>query len=176
MKARRKPHELRKTHKKLHELPSVATDWQQTTWCTDYEYDGRGTSGNPTRSDDNTPCPGDGKTVPLREETVDPNNGQSQKFLDAAVRTEPESDPQCPALEQAIKRQIVQRTGLRIQGLEVEVTDDWVVVYGYVLCYYLKQLALQGILDVLGSNAAMGIKLNVEVVGSFPKPHADPPS
>ena len=162
-----------KACKKLYELPSIANDWQQTTWCTDYEYDGRGTCGNPTRSDDNTPCPVDGKTVPLREETVDPNNGQSQKFLDAAVRTEPERHPRCSALEQAIKRQIVQRTGARLQGLEVEVTDDWVVVYGRVLCYYLKQLALQGVLDVLGSNAGLGIELNVEVVGNSAMPDAD---
>jgi hypothetical protein len=110
------------------------------------------------------------------EETVDLSNGQSQTFLDAAVRTEPDRHPRCPALEQVIKRQIVQRTGLRIQGLEVEVTDDRVVVYGCVLCYYLKQIALQGVLDMLGSNAAMGIKLNVEVVGGFPMPDLDPPS
>jgi hypothetical protein len=78
-------------------------------------------------------------------------------------------------IEATIKRQIVQRTGVRIQGLEVEVTDGRVIVYGFVLCNYLKQLALQGVLDVLGSNPAMGIELNVEVVGSFPMPDADPP-
>jgi hypothetical protein len=165
-----------KVCKKLHELPSVATDWQQTTWCPDCDYYDRGTCGNPTRSDYNTPCPFDGKIVPLREETVKLNNGESQKVLGAAVRTEPEKHPQFAALEQAIKRQIVQRTGARIQGLEVAVTDDRVIVYGCVVCYYLKQLTLQGVLDVLGSNAAMGIELNVEVVGSFPMPDADPPS
>ena len=162
-----------KSCKKLQELPSVATDWQMTTWCPDCEYYDRGTCGYPTRSDDHTPCPFDGKTVPLREETVDLNNGQSQKLLDAAVRTEPERDPRCSALEQAIKRQIVQRTGARIQGLEVEVTDGRVVVYGCVLCFYLKQLALQGVLDVLGSKAARGIELNVEVVGNSAMPDAD---
>ena len=161
-----------KVCKKLHELPSVATDWQQTTWCPDCEHYDRGTCCNPSRSEDNTQCPFDGKTVPLREETVDLNNGQSQKLLDAAVRTEPERHPRCSALEQAIKRQIVQRTGARIQGLEVEVTDGRVVVYGCVLCFYLKQLALQGVLDVLGSNAAMGIELNVEVVGKSAMPDA----
>ena len=162
-----------KVCKKLHELPSVATDWQQTTWCPDCEYFDRGTCCNPSRSEDNTQCPFDGKTVPLREETVDLNTGQSQKLLDAAVRTEPERHPRCSALEQAIKRQIVQRTGARIQGLEVEVTDDRVVVYGCVLCFYLKQLALQGVFDLLGSNAAMGIELNVEVVGNSAMPDAD---
>ena len=162
-----------KVCKKLHELPSVATDWQQTTWCPDCEYFDHGTCCNPSRSEDNTQCPFDGKTVPLREETVDLNTGQSQKLLDAAVRTEPERHPRCSALEQAIKRQIVQRTGARIQGLEVEVTDDRVVVYGCVLCFYLKQLALQGVLEVLGSKAAMRIELNVEVVGNSAMPDAD---
>ena len=161
-----------KSCKKLQELPSVATDWQMRIWCPDCEHYDRGTCGNPPRSDDNTPCPFDGKAVPLREETVDLDNSKSVKLLDAAVRTEPQRLPGCSALEQTIKRQIVQRTGVRIQGLEVEVTDDRVVVHGCVLCYYLKQLALQGVLDVLGSNAAMGIELNVEVVGSFPMPEA----
>jgi hypothetical protein len=161
-----------KVCKKLHELPSVATDWQMRIWCPDCEHYDRGTCGNPPRSDDNTPCPFDGKKVPLRKETVDLNDGESQKLLDAAVRTEPERHPRCSALEQIIKRQIVQRTGVRIQGLEVEVTEDRVVVSGWVLSYYLKQLVLQGVLDVLGSNAAMGIELNVEVVGSFPMPEA----
>jgi hypothetical protein len=162
-----------KACKKLHELPSVATDWQQTTWFPDCEHYDRGTCCKPSRSDDNTLCPFDGKTVPLREETVGLDNGQPQEPLDAAVRTEPERDPRCSALEQAIKRQIVQRTGARLQGLEVEVTDGRVVVYGCVLCFYLKQLALQGVLDVLGSNAAMGIELNVEVAGNSAMPDAD---
>jgi hypothetical protein len=165
-----------KVCKKLHELPFVATDWQQTTWRPDCEYYDRGICGKPSRSDDHTQCPFDGKTVPLREEPDDLNNGQLQQLLDAAVRTEPERHPRCSALEQAIKCQILQRTGARIQGLEVEVTDARVVVHGCVLCFYLKQLALQGVFDVLGSTAAMGIELNVEVVGPFPMPDADPPS
>jgi len=152
--------------KKLHELPSVATEWQQTTWRPDCEYYDGGTCSNPTRTGDNTLCPFDGKALPLREAIVDPNNNRSQELLEDAVRTKLERHSRCAALEHAIKRQIVQRTGVRIQGLEVEVTEDRVIVYGCVVCYYLKQLALQGVFDVLGSGAAMGIELNVEVKAS----------
>jgi hypothetical protein len=66
--------------------------------------------------------------------------------------------------EVTIKRQVVRRTGGRIQMLEVEVSDDRVVVRGRVGSYYLKQLALQGVLDVLGPTPMMRIELNVEVV------------
>jgi hypothetical protein len=159
--------------KKLHEMPSVATDWQQTTWCPDCEYYDRGTCSNPTRTGHNTPCPFDGKELPLREVTVDRDNYLLKEFLEVAVCAEPERHPECEALEQAVKRQIVQRTGARIQKLEVAVTDDRVTVQGCVLCYYVKQLALQGVLDMLGSRAAMGIDLNVEVVGSSPMTGAD---
>jgi hypothetical protein len=44
------------------------------------------------------------------------------------------------------------------------VTEDRVIVYGFVACYYHKQLALQGVFDVLGSGAALGIELHVEVI------------
>jgi hypothetical protein len=47
--------------------------------------------------------------------------------------------------------------------LKVETLDSVVVVHGCAPCYYLKQLALQGVLDVLGSLGAMRIDLNVEV-------------
>jgi hypothetical protein len=66
-------------------------------------------------------------------------------------------------LEQAIKGQIVRRTWGRIQALKVEVTDNRVIVRGRAPCYYIEQLALQGVLDVIGSAAAMRIELNIQV-------------
>ena len=71
--------------KKLHDLPSVATDWQQTTWCPDCEYYECGKCHDPIRTENNAPCPFDGKELPLREVTADPNNDQPQKPLDAAT-------------------------------------------------------------------------------------------
>jgi hypothetical protein len=150
--------------KKLYELPSVATDWQQTTWCPDCKYYDCGTCNDPTRTGDNTVCPFDGKAMPLRELTVDPSNNESQELLEDAAGTELERHSRCAELEQAIHRRIVQRTGKRIQGLEVEVTEDRVIVHGSVACYHHKQLALQGVFDVLGSGAALGIELRVQVI------------
>jgi hypothetical protein len=66
--------------------------------------------------------------------------------------------------QQTIKHRIVHRTGGRIRMLEVEVIADKVVIRGCAPCYYLKQLALQGVFEVLGSAGATRIELNVEVV------------
>jgi hypothetical protein len=75
-------------------------------------------------------------------------------------------------LEQAIKHRIVQRTARRIQRLEVEVIDNRIVIRGRVPSYYLKQLALQGVLDVLDSEGATSIEINLEVAGGPLKPEA----
>ena len=66
-------------------------------------------------------------------------------------------------LEKAIMRQIVQRTGARIKMLEVEMVDNVVIIRGYASCYYVKQLALQAVLDVLGSFRTSRVELNVHV-------------
>ena len=50
--------------------------------------------------------------------------------------------------------------------LEVEVIGNRVVLRGCAPSYYLKQLALQGVLEVLDSSAAMRHELSVEVVVS----------
>jgi hypothetical protein len=64
--------------------------------------------------------------------------------------------------EQTIKDRIVQRTGGRIQMLEVEVNEGKVVVRGRACSYHLKQLTVEGVLDVIGPNASR-IDINVEV-------------
>jgi hypothetical protein len=71
-------------------------------------------------------------------------------------------------LERAIERQIVQRTWGRVQALEVKVTDNRVIVRGCAPSYYIEQLALQGVLDVIEPAGAMRIELNIQV-GSPPK-------
>jgi hypothetical protein len=67
--------------------------------------------------------------------------------------------------EDSIRGRIVQRTAGRIQRLEVEVIDDMVVIRGCVPSYYLKQLALHGVLDAIGSMSETRIELNIEVCG-----------
>ena len=71
------------------------------------------------------------------------------------------------ALERAFEGRIRQRTWGRLQGLEVRVSHDLVIVRGRAPSYYVEQLALQGVLEVVGSAGAMRVQLHVEV-GSPP--------
>jgi len=82
-----------------------------------------------------------------------------------------ENGPTRPSnLDQDIRERIAQVTGGRILSLEVEITDDRVVIRGFTASYYLKQLALQGVLDVLGGPGARNLEFNVQVVANPPKP------
>jgi len=72
------------------------------------------------------------------------------------------------ALERAIERQVMQRTWGRIQALEGKVSHNLVAVRGRAPSYYVEQLALQGVLDVIDFAGAMRIELNIQV-GSPPK-------
>src|SRR5262245_52422746 len=66
-------------------------------------------------------------------------------------------------LTQAIERQIELRTWGRIHRLQVELIDRRVVVHGYSQTHYAKQLALEGVRDVIGSSAH--VELDVQVGG-----------
>jgi hypothetical protein len=66
----------------------------------------------------------------------------------------------------AITHQIGQKTGGRIRKLEVELSDDVIVIRGTVPRYFLKQLVLQAVVDFIGSAIAPRIELNVRVLGS----------
>jgi hypothetical protein len=70
-------------------------------------------------------------------------------------------------MEQTISQEIMRRTGGRIQMLKVEVTENDVVIRGFVSSYYLKQLALQGALDAIGSCAESRLQLNVRVLNAM---------
>jgi hypothetical protein len=72
-------------------------------------------------------------------------------------------------LERSIERQIMQRTWSRIHDLRVEVVDGRIVVHGYTSSYYVKQLALEGVLDVLGSAASVRVDLDIEVASNVPR-------
>jgi hypothetical protein len=149
---------------KLSALPAVTTDWQQALWCPDCQYYDRGVCNYPARADGNALCPWDGKELPLREVSVDPQENPEPKALGVGVCTQQESPDRSARLEQAVKDRIRQKTGGRVEVRKVEVSEGVVVVHGCAPCYYLKQLALQGVLDVLGSCGATRIELYVEVV------------
>ena len=66
-------------------------------------------------------------------------------------------------LEKTIRSRIVQRTAGRIRGLTIAVVDDAVCIHGIAASFHLKQLALQGVVDAIGSVGAMRIELDIEV-------------
>ena len=66
-------------------------------------------------------------------------------------------------LKENIERQIVHRTWGRIQRLHVETRDDRVVVHGWTSSYYIKQLALEGALEALGSDEPAEVELDIHV-------------
>jgi len=155
---------------KLHELPRVVTDWQQKAWCPDCDYYDCGLCGNPLRRYSNAACPFDGKALPLREAAVEPPNAQPRKPLEGGLCEVPESQPRSRALEQAIKDRIVNRTGGRMQALAIELTECELIVRGSAPCYYVKQLALHGVLDVLHSDHQTKIECNFQIVVRPPSP------
>jgi hypothetical protein len=54
-----------------------------------------------------------------------------------------------PQLQVELERHIQIRTGRRIRDLSVELNSDRVVLRGYTATYYLKQLAQQGVRELL---------------------------
>jgi len=150
MKTKEKP--IASRCKKLHELPQVVNEWQQKTWRPDCDYYDCGTCGNPMHWESDAPCPFDGKVMPLLE------------VADEAPNDPPKSPARSDALEQAVKDRIVDRTGRRMQALAVELTDGELVVRGAAPCYYVKQLAIQGVLDALHGDRDVKVKFNCQIV------------
>ena len=72
-----------------------------------------------------------------------------------------------PELESPIKRRIVALTGGQIRSLDVEVIGNQVIVSGWALSFYHKQLALRGVQDAIGEAYGIRIDLNIEVVDSL---------
>lgn len=79
------------------------------------------------------------------------------------MRPEAIVDSDNVTLRQAIERQIDERTWGRVHRLDVQVCDDCVRVQGYTTSYYIKQLTIQAILDVLGQECLREINLDIAV-------------
>lgn len=71
-------------------------------------------------------------------------------FLDSVFRKSGQA-MKYQQLALAIEHQIRQRTNGRVKRLEVQVLDGTVIVTGDADSYYTKQLAMEGIVDVLGA-------------------------
>jgi hypothetical protein len=65
---------------------------------------------------------------------------------------------------QAIERQIMGRTWGRIRDLAVRITPERVVVHGHASTYYVKQLAIQAVLDVVEANQSAPVDFDIDVV------------
>ena len=81
----------------------------------------------------------------------------------------PDSMTRTPAeLAQIIERRIVQRAWGRIHRLEVKVIDGRVIVRGCTSTYHSKQLALEGVLDILGTTGTTQVELDIRVGAILP--------
>jgi hypothetical protein len=92
---------------------------------------------------------------------------------DLFVTAMQENLPQPADLKQLIERQIVERTGGRIQELAVAVSGDRVLIRGRAATFHLKQLAIQGVIDAIGSCVASQLQLEVQVSVTLSKSDAE---
>lgn len=106
-------------------------------------------------------CPQDGMPLSLR--VVTDSDCDSQEWECESSDVQPEIEPCFDATEHAIRDKILQRPCRRIQALEVDVSENVVTIRGHVTCFHLKQLALQGVFDVMGAGRNYGIELNIRV-------------
>lgn len=83
------------------------------------------------------------------------------------VENRPRVDP--ADLAGSLQRQINWRTWGRIRQLHVKAQTDRVVIQGMTSSYYLKQLALSAVQEVMGSAATMPVVLEIEVGARVPK-------
>jgi len=72
-------------------------------------------------------------------------------------------------LRQTIEWQIAQRTWGRVHRLALEDTENRLVVRGYTCSYYVKQLAIQAILEVVGAEMKE-VQVDIEVGAAGPVP------
>jgi len=66
-------------------------------------------------------------------------------------------------LQPIVARQIDSRTGGRIRYLRVEVRENCLLITGYATSYYLEQLALAAVQELLESYLSLRILLEIEV-------------
>jgi hypothetical protein len=57
--------------------------------------------------------------------------------------------PQFPHLQTELKSRVLARTGRRVLNLQIELMPERVVLHGQALSFHVKQLAQQGVRDVL---------------------------
>ena len=73
-------------------------------------------------------------------------------------------------LTQTIEQQVARRTWGRVHRLAVEVSGDRILVRGWTPSYYVKQLAIQGALEVLGGADAPRLQVDIAVAPGAARP------
>jgi hypothetical protein len=110
-------------------------------------------------------------TISLPNGRLDRPEPKQQDFeqspiLEEVVLRDVPIRPAGPELEDAVERQILQRTSRRIRRLRVEVASGRVTVHGQVSSYYVKQLAILAVLETLAalrSHLVADVHVGVEV-------------
>jgi hypothetical protein len=148
-----------KACKKLLELPAVFTDWQQTTWCPECEFYDDGACRNLAAA-----CPFDGAPLPVRQVAVEVSGDPLRASFRVDPAIKPESQPRSPAGREAIKQQILQQTGGRIQMLDIDITATQIVIRGRVPCYHVKQLALRAAQHAIRPEGMGKVVFDVQVM------------
>jgi hypothetical protein len=68
-----------------------------------------------------------------------------------------------PGLADALRQQIVRRSGGRIHQLAVSADEARITVRGWARAFYHKQLAIQACLEVIGESASAPLCVEIEV-------------
>jgi hypothetical protein len=157
---------------KLLDLPPVVTDWQEKTWRPDCDHYDCGVCTNPTRRYGASTCPLDGTALPMSEVEREVSSSPAGKSLDGVLSDVRVSQTRGTALDeslaQAVKDRIVNRTGGRLQALAIEITGRKLILRGSAPCYYVKQLALQELLDALSPGPRTTIEYSFQVIVRSP--------
>jgi hypothetical protein len=107
-------------------------------------------------------CPFENKPVPLRQLDVEANRDEPGQPKDSVANGR-DIESRFKTFEQIIRHAIANRTRGRIRSLEVSVSDERIIIRGRAPSFYLKQLALRGVLDVMDLSNTVGVNLAVEV-------------
>lgn len=66
-------------------------------------------------------------------------------------------------IEQSLLQRIRLRTWDRVRGLRIQFSGNELIIHGQTNSYFLKQLALEAVHDVLGRRLSLPVKLAIQV-------------
>jgi hypothetical protein len=84
-------------------------------------------------------------------------------MCDHNIRASPDE-----GLESTVRKSVLNRTNGRIHMLEVARQANCILVRGYTRSFYLKQLAIQAVLDVVCANKEFELEMDFHITVLFP--------